>query len=1652
MKSHQEKMKCVDPRNAKVPPRLLAIVTLWLTASATLLAQQVTPNIVLQNNNFDSDWAVQVKWANGVGDNLTCLSPNYFVTIYRNGAPYQFNGTDLTLGNGQHLQLDNVGINKTYQWSMKYEVRGLLSCVKWKLSQNLSITTKPLKKPGTFAATDSTSVAALENKITLTWTKGTHAPDGVHSYRIYRDGNFSTPIQQLPGTARSWSDTDVHPGEKHSYSIHTYVNHATWGVHSSDTVTVQGSTLPKITATDGEFFGRVEIRWPAMNAAAKSLKIFRDGVEIHSRTDMALTRVLDDDNRIPGLNYTYTIVPYLNTNFTTPFSTLTDVGYARRNGRIRGSVKAPFGGPVQGATVFAERLTTVAQGGANPIVYSATTDAQGLFEIRDIYYYTEATFRVHAEKGDHGFNPAAYESIVLDESAPVYVLPSPSFVDTSSFTIEGRVVQKFAGEEAAVEGVEILVNDLFKGTKTDEEGKYSLTVEEIGEYTIKPRYVNHTFSPASKTLVIENDLTEVLFEDVEKDTLSGYFLGGCEIYIGRATLRVFNTEDPTAAFDTIIVTNEGSGFYRLILPSREYMVEVVAFSPDDAGSPTEEEVLDFFGLSEVDLTEHSIQKNYVYRKPPEIEVIGFPAAGCDPFDVPIVEQIARYPLEIRVSESFGELSCLTSSGYIVIYDEVKDGFDGPDTLMLEGGIARYDLLPGEPNILSGGNHPYQKKIAFHANVDGQTNDVEQYTLVEGNKPREQTFTTISPEVPFLILRDPPGDESYSYLSANTKFSSDLQLFAQYESSLNVWGEVKLGSEMDIGIGVETPLKFWGKIKSSLEVGAKLKSQVEFGLEFSTENKFSTSDNQEITGSDGDVFVGSAMNMIYALTDVVDFNEQSCTVDLSQEIIMATDGFATTFMYTESHIEDVLIPQLESIKRLYEEKGSDSADVYQNQIDVWHQTLEGNNQLKEDAFFLENKSFSAGAGFESSAKITASTKFSLEYSMFIESTVATEAGLEIGGSGASLGADMKCRLEIGGSASLGAAYEKTVGYALNDDDLGDYFSVDVKADLKYGTPVFTLVSGRSSCPWEPGTQPREGVRLTVDKAVQHDIEQNVAAAFVLNLGNTSQSDEDQTYHLVFLQESNPEGAVLTLGGSQVQGGIPTPYSIPNGSSLNATVTVSRGPQSNAYQDLKFVLRSACDGSIADTVSFSVFFKSNCSAIAIVEPFANWLINDSDDSKLMVKIGNYDKAKLSTVILQYKNVNASVWESSVVMESSELATSVTDLEWDVAALEDGDYEIRVKVICGDNASEYSFSEQLPGTIDRSAPSLFGVPQPTDGTFSTGDEISATFDESLNCFNISEDNVILKNKNSGVVYEVGVGCAGNKILIVPLTEESFTNQVIEVTLVNIEDNAGNVRSTPVIWEFDIDDADFSIGPQTDSDGDGHIDADDNCAFTSNANQEDRDGDGIGDVCDSDLDGDGVANTMDNCPYFANANQADENENGVGDVCEANGDGDQDGVINDEDNCPLFANGDQQDMDSDGIGDLCDDDRDGDGVLNALDNCPSTPNPDQADDDGDGEGDACHVVTGIVRELESSRVIEVYPNPASHEINVRVELDAPARVVVSILDVNSKRLQLVWDEFLPAGQHHRRLNVSDLSNGLYILHVNKSGNIQVKKLIIRK
>jgi len=180
-------------------------------------------------------------------------------------------------------------------------------------------------------------------------------------------------------------------------------------------------------------------------------------------------------------------------------------------------------------------------------------------------------------------------------------------------------------------------------------------------------------------------------------------------------------------------------------------------------------------------------------------------------------------------------------------------------------------------------------------------------------------------------------------------------------------------------------------------------------------------------------------------------------------------------------------------------------------------------------------------------------------------------------------------------------------------------------------------------------------------------------------------------------------------------------------------------------------------------------------------------------------------------------------------------------------------------------------------------------------------------------------------------------------------------------------------------------------DTDGDGFGDPgnpentcpDDNCPTVYNPDQADKEGDGIGDVCDNcpddynpdqvNSDTDTLGNDCDNCDLVDNNDQLNSDTDTLGNACDncdqVNNDdqanSDTDSLGDACDNCPTIANPLQEDTDLDSLGDSCDNciyvynpdqaDTDLDGFGDSCDNCLLTYNPDQIDTDLDGFGDSC-------------------------------------------------------------------------------------------------
>jgi hypothetical protein len=253
----------------------------------------------------------------------------------------------------------------------------------------------------------------------------------------------------------------------------------------------------------------------------------------------------------------------------------------------------------------------------------------------------------------------------------------------------------------------------------------------------------------------------------------------------------------------------------------------------------------------------------------------------------------------------------------------------------------------------------------------------------------------------------------------------------------------------------------------------------------------------------------------------------------------------------------------------------------------------------------------------------------------------------------------------------------------------------------------------------------------------------------------------------------------------------------------------------------------DEKFFSSINLGVDFIRPCSEVKINVPEQNWVVINNDSiqpgTKRRITVSGYDLSAtdFQRIKLQYKlsngngtwfnivdtfqryNPNWSGFDTLPLPKPPVLRPDFTQFIWETAGLSDGDYEIRAIAECtGDASDKPGFSEIIKGRIDREPPSLIGRPQPSDGVFHVGDEISFTFNKHINCTKLNPvDDVLLIDTETGNALDISITCFENKIIIEPRDLNKFyENKILRAELRNIEDLVGNVNTLEK-WEFYVD-----------------------------------------------------------------------------------------------------------------------------------------------------------------------------------------------------------------------------------------------------------
>jgi len=1132
---------------------------------------------------------------------------------------------------------------------------------------------------------------------------------------------------------------------------------------------------------------------------------------------------------LPQLTATTQFRRVYNVCGTKYFSNVTEIKVVNPNGAISGKVKSISGAGVTGIEISVYKNGISLPGSTPGFVYKDTTDNQGNFSVQRIYYGDPSEnfstqFVVKPFRPSHIFDN---DSLLVTLTNVIPQLSAVDFVDSTVYSLSGKVYQECASctgitgnpemQTCPVDSVRMSSNvagviPVLTGfdDHANEYGRYALSAQNPGSYNITPSYRNHLFTPPVRSVAVTGDVSDINFNDTSTRQITGRLTAGCGDYIGTAVLEFTDIlpddaqgNPRSSCFRKRVTTTAGTGFYSIRLPAKKYKVQVVSFAA--AADVTSPDLLAFFGTSVPadslirDITERDTSLNLVYQRPPVMVLEGLDndcnRQPADSAFVVIPQGVTRTFL-VKLYQGPAIKACpVTDTSLIINTNVQQEDNNEAITLLTKNGTDTVKLKGGTPNIV----YPFYKTLNIQFNdVFGRNVQAGRNVVVTGLKANIGSFATVSPEIPLMILHDPPGDNSSSFWETSKTNETAMRFYTAANANAGLWSEVKLGTSLITGLGVATETSVWGSIRGSIDVGTRKSTDAETIVTTTTTQNFSTSDNSNITGSGGDIFIGAALNLKYAVTNEISYTAP-CKLSRQEKLMVANDGFATEYIYSENHIRNTLLPILKTFRDNPINTPAQTNN-YINQISVWEQVLANNEANKKRAAFDRNISFDGSAGPITSTTTTSSTKNStIEFTMEVDAQLAAELGFEAAGNGVSGGVNVGFKIETGNSRTNTTTAATTIGYTLDDDDDGDFFSVDIKKDPVYNTPVFELAAGTSSCPNEAGTQPRDEMQLVAPTPVVSGIAPDGEAEFILLLSNTSQSGEQRTYDLSFVQSSNPNGAVVTIGGSPVVA--PVSYSIGYLGQVQVVVKVRRGAANVfSYEGLQFKLTDNCGGDIEKTVLLSAFFTSTCSNIVLASPENNWVNSSYDNNILPVLFNGYNVGNLSSVTLEYSKAGLSNWVEGFTRQAAQLNNSSngTLVNWNVSGLPDGKYNLRLRLNCTNGVV---YSERVTGIIDRSAPLLLGRQQPTDDNYVTGDVIAADFNEPVDCSVLTNYNASLKRLSNGQQVDLRLGCYQNNIVIVPLTDiAGFVGDSMEVTLRGIPDIYGNVKPANDVWKFII------------------------------------------------------------------------------------------------------------------------------------------------------------------------------------------------------------------------------------------------------------
>ncbi|GAB1451820.1 hypothetical protein MASR2M47_18760 [Draconibacterium sp.] len=587
------------------------------------------------------------------------------------------------------------------------------------------------------------------------------------------------------------------------------------------------------------------------------------------------------------------------------------------------------------------------------------TNEKGLFEIQVPIGYHFISLKKDGHEFDFGgrwpYEDAYPDSVIRHNFNQNLTFGKP-FSDTTLITVVGRVIGGTSSNEIAF-GFGKSKNNIGKATITlDHSSKNpELNFKNIGD-------------GVGKDTISYNVVTEIDNAKNRKYENLGYFSERTDI-------------------ETKIFTSEKTGEFVARLIPEKFSIAEIAVDNDLAN-----DVKNFFGNRVIDLSTnpklkyeyvyddnkvlidslpYHIKLNYIYQTAPEITVTNKddslvfygekeipyknPVDGTestivvsDHFRYPVFEMMKSYSPQISVFESYKNFDSGATTTQSVKEAEIQiindlAIADNQKVYRLKpemNGVVTDNFRVGIPNTAKSEQDKtsFTKTIQVNVTVDGNTfswmpNGEFYRAYITGQKPKGNNFYTQGPEVPEIILRDPPGSQSSAYIEKGSSYTISSKYSTEMDMGSGFGAEILLGVKAAAGGGLAGPV-IESESKNSGKTGLKFSTKVDESGEYVQTYEFTerveTSADPGVVGSMGDIYIGKSYNYFYGETDHLrivpydlattngipslgagELKDTEFTLGIVDGFIMNPDNSDTYFKYTQAHILNKLLPEIES---------------------------------------------------------------------------------------------------------------------------------------------------------------------------------------------------------------------------------------------------------------------------------------------------------------------------------------------------------------------------------------------------------------------------------------------------------------------------------------------------------------------------------------------------------------------------------------------------------------------------------------------------------------------------------------------------------------------------------------------------------------------